>query len=75
MLQGNLADDLMAGVHRASDAVLARLQVGGLEQEVGCRRCPQVKGKRAIGTNGNTGGNRDAGVDVGGSGIELLSGC
>lgn len=73
MLQRDFADDFVTGVHGAADAVLAGFHVGRLQQQPGRRRCAEVEGEGAIGPNSDTRRDGNAGVDVGGTSIELLS--
>jgi hypothetical protein len=62
----------VAGVHGTAETVLARLDIGSVQEEVGgCRRA-QVEEKGAIGTDGDARGDRDTDVDVGSAGIEFL---
>lgn len=72
VFQRHLAHRLMAGSHGTTKPTLARLHVGSLEQQPGGRGSAEVEGEGAIGADGNTGGYGDAGVDVGGSGVEFL---
>jgi hypothetical protein len=72
VLERDLAADLVAGVHGTAETVLARLDIGSVQEEVGgCRRA-QVEEKGAIGTDGDARGDRDTDVDVGSAGIEFL---
>lgn len=72
VLEGDFADNFMAGVHGAADAVLAGLDIGSVQQKPCSGRRAEVKGEGAIRTDGDTRGNGNAGVDVSSTGIELL---
>lgn len=72
MLQGHFADDLVAWSHGSPDAVLARLHVRSLQEEICRRGGSNIESKGSVRTNGDSCGNGDSGVDVRGSGIELL---
>lgn len=72
VLQRDLAHGLVAGVHSTTDAVLSRFHIGSLQQQPGSTGGTEVEGKRAIGADGDTRRNRDAGVDVGGTSVEFL---
>jgi hypothetical protein len=74
MLQGHFADGLVARFHGSADAVLAGLHVRSLQEEI-CRRWgSKVEGEGSVRTNSDSCGNGDSGVDVRGSGVELLYG-
>lgn len=62
----------MAGVHGTAQAVLPRLDVGSIEEEVGGRRGAQVEEKGAVWSDGDARGDRDTDVDVRSAGIEFL---
>lgn len=72
VLERNLAADLVAGVHGTAQAVLARLDIGSVQQKVGGSRRAQVEEKRAIGADGDARGDGDTDVDVGSTGVEFL---
>jgi hypothetical protein len=72
MLEGDLAADLVAGVHGAAHAVLPRLDIGSVEQEVGGGRSAEVEGEGSVGADCDTRGNGDTGVDVSSAGVEFL---
>lgn len=72
MLQRDLAAELMTGVLGSANAVLPGFDIGGVEKEVGNSRGAEVEGERSVGTDSDTGGNGDAGVNVSCAGIEFL---
>lgn len=72
VLERDLAADLVAGVHGSPQTVLARLDVGSVQEEVGGSRRAEVEEKGAVGADGDARGNGDADVDVGSAGIEFL---
>lgn len=72
VLERDLAADLVTGVHGTAQTVLARLDVGSVQEEVGGRRRAQVEEKGAIGADGDARGDRDTDVDVSSAGIEFL---
>lgn len=72
VLQRNLATDLMTGVLGTTHAVLPGFDIGGVEKEVGDSRGAEVEREGSIGTNGDTGGDRNTGVDVSSASIEFL---
>lgn len=72
MLQRHLADILMARTHCPAEPVLARLDIGGFQQKPGSGRRAKVESERSIGTNRDSGGDRDAGLKVRCSGVEFL---
>lgn len=74
VLERDLATDLVAGVHRTAQAILPGLDIGGIQQQVGGGRGPEIEGKRAIGAHGDARRNRNTGIDVCGASIELLEG-
>lgn len=72
MLERHLADNLVSGVHRATEAILTRLHVRSIQQEP-CRcRGAEVEVERTIRADGDASGNWDASVDMRGAGVELL---
>lgn len=72
MLEGDLAADLVAGVHGAAHAILPGLDIGGVEQEVGGGRGAEVEGEGSVGADCDTRWNGDTGVDVSSAGVEFL---
>jgi hypothetical protein len=72
VLERDCAADLVAGVHGTAQAVLPRLDVGSIEEEVGGRRGAQVEEKGAVWSDGDARGDRDTDVDVSSAGIEFL---
>jgi hypothetical protein len=72
MLEGDLATNLVAGVHGAAHAILPGLDIGGIEQEVGGGRGAEVEGEGSVGADCDTRGNGNAGVDVSSAGVEFL---
>lgn len=72
MLQRDLAAGLMARFHCAPQAVPSRLDICGVEQEVGGGRRAEFEVEGSVGPNGDTRGNGNTGVNVCGASIELL---
>lgn len=64
VLEGNLAAALVAGTHRAAEAVLSGLDIGGVQQEVGGGRGAQIKSEGSVGTDGDARRNWDTDIDV-----------
>lgn len=73
MLQRDLATDFMAGVHSTTEAILSGLDIGGIKKHIGGCWGAQVEGKGAIGANGDSRWNGDAGVHMSGTSVEFLS--
>lgn len=62
----------MARFHGTAQAILPGFDTGGIEEEVGDRRRAEVKGKGAIGTNSNPGGDGDTGGDMSSTSVKFL---
>jgi hypothetical protein len=72
VLERDRPDNLGAGILGAAQSALARLDQGGLQQQPGGRWRAQLEGERAVGADGDVGGDGGAGVDVCGAGVEFL---
>ena len=72
MFEGYLADELMAWVLGATDAILARFHVGRLQQQIGGSGSTEVEGEGTVGSDSDTRRNGYTGVDVCSSGVEFL---
>jgi hypothetical protein len=72
MLEGNLATNIVAGVHGAAQAVLAGLDIGRVKEEIGGCWGAEVESEGSVRTDSDAGGNGDTGVDVSGTSVEFL---
>lgn len=72
MLERDLSTGLVTGVHGAANAVFPGLNIGGVQQEVGGGRSTEVEGEGSVRTDSDTGRNRNPGVNVSSTSIELL---
>jgi hypothetical protein len=72
MLEGDLATKFMARIHRTTQSVLPGFDIGRVEQEIGGGRGAEFKGEGSVRADGDTRGDRDAGVDVSCAGVEFL---
>lgn len=72
MLQGDLATNFMARVHRTTQAILPRLDIGSVQEEVGGGWSADVESERSVRADGHARGHGYASVDVCSAGVELL---
>lgn len=72
MLEGDLATNIVARIHRTTQPVLPGFDIGRVEQEVSGGRGAQFKGEGSVGADRDTRRDRDTGVDVSCTGIEFL---
>ena len=72
VLEGDLATIFMARIHRTAQSVLPGFDISRVQQEVGGGRGAEFKGEGSVRADGDTRGDRDAGVDVSCAGVEFL---
>lgn len=72
MLQRYLAHRVMSGVICPAHPVLARLDLGRLQEEPAGCGCAEVEVEGSVRADGDARGNWDTGFDVGGACVEFL---